>query len=113
MSRTCAISEFRAALKSVDRRSNVTLAVVVAGGCLAAFFYERSPFRHQTIDITAAALVAGFLAYRVVTLTKAKNRIAREFGLECGACGRTPKAIFAEDPYEAGCCPLCGAEYQP
>ena len=105
------ISAFETALKAVDRRSNVILFSVLGATCVAALLYDGSGFRHQVIDVGGVLTLGSFIAYRIISLAKAKNCIATEFGLVCSACGKAPKALFAEDAIKSGRCPACGTNY--
>ena len=96
-------------LKSVNKRNDKRLLVILLLLVPLAFLYERSGFKNIWLDVVFAGLVVGSIVDTFFRVIRQKQKVAAKYGLVCRACGYKPKAHMVLSAAMTQRCAKCGS----
>jgi len=110
MKKQSQIKEFEARLKAVDRRVNRSLFVFLGIMLIISVIIERTDLNYSRVSFGFVFLLVAYLVFAIITIITGKTKVAKEFGIVCSVCGRTPKAFFMVQAMRKKKCSYCGGE---
>jgi DNA-directed RNA polymerase subunit RPC12/RpoP len=104
------VKEFEARLKALDNRVNKLLFVFLGIMLILSVGIDRAGLNYSKMSLAFIFLLVGYLAFAIKTSITEKEKVAKEFGVVCSTCGRTPKAFFMVQAIRKKKCPYCGGD---
>lgn len=95
-------------LRTVERRSDNKLLLVLAILTPLALWYEKSGLKREWIDVLFISLIIGSLAYTISSVIIQKKNVAKKLGLMCPKCKYAPKPYLVILTAVTGTCLSCG-----